>query len=1051
MAYIDDVYLVVNIAPVGIPTYVRLSQNENGRRLYFAVAGGEIPSGSTATMSGTKPDGVVYSKAGTVSGNTVTFNEDIQLTAVAGEWPAKIVIVNGGQTIMTARIRVVIDADTVAAGAVPSDSQLEGLVAQAAAYAEAAKDGAFYGSPLVASTVAEMTDQTRVYVYTGSESGYTSGNWYYWDGSAWTSGGVYNATAVSTDTTLSIAGKAADAKATGDAIAAVTIPTDKTLTQSDEPADAKVVGDEIADLKDDLEEISEGDIEYDYVPLSYVPVSIDRTRQGIHFVQGTDGTVQASGTNDGTGASFWGMQDAEGVHFFSLSASKTYRLTGCPSGGSQDKYDINIRKSTGGTLFADEGNGCIFTPPDDDLYQIVVTVRKDYAISGTLTFSPLLEERIVVQSTMTAVDKIARETLEEISEVGTRYIYTPLTYDSIYFDRTRQGIRFIQKTDGTVDVSGTNDGTANSLLDLQDAEGTHFFSLSASKTYRLTGCAPGGSPDGYLLSIRKSTGGTLFADYGNGVIFTPPDDDNYKIVLAVQKNCAISGTLIFNPLLEERTEIQNDITAVDKYARKGLGLFNNTVVTPQMFGAVGDGTTDDSQAVADADSFNGASAVFFPPGVYNISDVTAHKSWIMADGAWITTTTANGTVITIAGDGHTYKLNCNFENINPYWAIDVTGDYNHIEQLIVEGMSYDGNTQPYGSAALMVHGNYNTVDFARFRNFVQSNEGNDSAPQCIATLDTATDNYFADIYSYNCRATFVNAAGVGTRNAIGTIRTINSHDNGVYCVRGGDMDIGIMEHDGSDEGFVVITDNYQLGLGLSNVYLGTFICKNCDVAIRIKNAGKVVIGTAIIYDCNIGIRLDLANAESESLTINSFNMIGKMMKPVYIAADGLRGKLDCLHIDKMYIDHDKAPTNAQSTDLNTYIEVSAVDELYIGDCNIDFSADDAVYGSGNIKMVLNSAPDKKSFVGKCKVVSTHDFELTPIGQELMFITNGLLNNGSAVVDDSGIYDSGLFASGAPQSGYWEKGQIINSTDTNVAEYRCVASGTPGTWKTVQLT
>lgn len=254
MAYIDDVYLVVNIAPVGIPTYVRLSQNENGRKLYFAVAGGEIPSGSTATMSGTKPDGAVYSKAGTVSGNTVIFNEDIQLTAVAGEWPAKIVIVNGGQTVMTARIRFVIDADTVAAGAVPSDSQLEGLVAQAAAYAEAAKDGAFYGSPLVASTVAEMTDQTRVYVYTGSESGYTAGDWYYWDGSAWTSGGVYNATAVSTDTTLSIAGKAADAKATGDAIRAVTIPTDKTLTQSDKPADAKVVGDEIADLKDDINE-----------------------------------------------------------------------------------------------------------------------------------------------------------------------------------------------------------------------------------------------------------------------------------------------------------------------------------------------------------------------------------------------------------------------------------------------------------------------------------------------------------------------------------------------------------------------------------------------------------------------------------------------------------------------------------------------------------------------------------------------------------------------------------------------------------------------------
>ena len=66
-----------------------------------------------------------------------------------------------------------------------------------------------------------MTDKTRVYVYTGSESGMTAGNWYYWNGSAWISGGVYNAVAVQTDTTLSVAGKAADGKATGDAVASL--------------------------------------------------------------------------------------------------------------------------------------------------------------------------------------------------------------------------------------------------------------------------------------------------------------------------------------------------------------------------------------------------------------------------------------------------------------------------------------------------------------------------------------------------------------------------------------------------------------------------------------------------------------------------------------------------------------------------------------------------------------------------------------------------------------------------------------------------------------
>jgi len=71
------------------------------------------------------------------------------------------------------------------------------------------------GSPLVATTAAAMTDHTKIYIYTGSESGKTAGHWYYWNGSAWTDGGVYNATAVNTDKTLSVSGMAADAFITG--------------------------------------------------------------------------------------------------------------------------------------------------------------------------------------------------------------------------------------------------------------------------------------------------------------------------------------------------------------------------------------------------------------------------------------------------------------------------------------------------------------------------------------------------------------------------------------------------------------------------------------------------------------------------------------------------------------------------------------------------------------------------------------------------------------------------------------------------------------------
>lgn len=90
-------------------------------------------------------------------------------------------------------------------------SEAQDVVAEARAYV---------GAPLVARTADDFEDTDRIYVYTGSEEGYNAGHWYYWRGTAmaWADGGVYNAVAVDTDTTLSISGKAADAKETGEQI-----------------------------------------------------------------------------------------------------------------------------------------------------------------------------------------------------------------------------------------------------------------------------------------------------------------------------------------------------------------------------------------------------------------------------------------------------------------------------------------------------------------------------------------------------------------------------------------------------------------------------------------------------------------------------------------------------------------------------------------------------------------------------------------------------------------------------------------------------------------
>lgn len=100
----------------------------------------------------------------------------------------------------------------------------------------------FPGTPTAVATVAEMTDHNKTYVYVGTETGYTAGDWYYWDGSAWTSGGPFQATSIITDTTLAVAGEAADAKATGDAIAAAKAAVLNAMAPAYSPSATYAVG-----------------------------------------------------------------------------------------------------------------------------------------------------------------------------------------------------------------------------------------------------------------------------------------------------------------------------------------------------------------------------------------------------------------------------------------------------------------------------------------------------------------------------------------------------------------------------------------------------------------------------------------------------------------------------------------------------------------------------------------------------------------------------------------------------------------------------------------
>ena len=118
------------------------------------------------------------------------------------------------------------------------------LVEQKDFDAEIAKLNAKVGTPLVANAASAMVDTTKIYVYTGNENGYVNGNWYFYNGTNWESGGVYNAVAVQTD---------------------------KTLTQENKAADAKKTGDEINQLMSDLSEVIESNTYTDEIIINNTP------------------------------------------------------------------------------------------------------------------------------------------------------------------------------------------------------------------------------------------------------------------------------------------------------------------------------------------------------------------------------------------------------------------------------------------------------------------------------------------------------------------------------------------------------------------------------------------------------------------------------------------------------------------------------------------------------------------------------------------------------------------------------------------------------------
>ena len=307
-----------------IPLVINVNQYDRGESWVFTLfnSDGTQYTPSSGAIVGIKSDNLgIINTAAVDSQGRVVVAETQQMTAAVGKAVFELVIDDG--THGTANFVVLVEPKP-GDNADLSESDIS-MIEQAIEAASTIKP---YGSPLVASTVAGMTDHEKVYVYVGSETGYTSGHWYYYDGDSWEDGGVYNSVAVQTDTTLTLSGVAAD---------------------------SKKVGDEISELKSQIEQVGSG------VP-SAVKTSIYNLFSHLiykDFDPTTDATVIRAWAEEVTAITLNRTS-------ISISGSNTYQLvaTTTPSGGavSWQTSDSSVATVSPSGLVTGTGNGtCTIT------------------------------------------------------------------------------------------------------------------------------------------------------------------------------------------------------------------------------------------------------------------------------------------------------------------------------------------------------------------------------------------------------------------------------------------------------------------------------------------------------------------------------------------------------------------------------------------------------------------------------------------------------------------------------------------------------------------